>query len=363
MKIEFLNLKKVNKPYEKEFLNKFRKMLKKGWYILGEEVSCFEKDFSSYLNVKHCIGVASGLDALNLIFKGYNFTKGAEVIVPANTYIATILSISANNLTPVLVEPDIRTYNINPEEIEKHITKKTCAILPVHLYGQPADMDSIIEIAKKYDLKVISDSCQAHGAIYNNKKAGSIADAAAFSFYPGKNLGALGDAGAVVTNDNKLADRILYLRNYGSKIKYVNKYKGINSRLDEIQAAFLRVKLPYLDEENEKRRKIAKYYLKNIKNKKLILPYQLNNSISCWHQFVIRTKKRDFLKNYLSKNSIQTIIHYPIPPHKQKAYSELNNCSFPITEKIHNEVLSIPISPVMTGEEIKYVVRVLNEYE
>jgi dTDP-4-amino-4,6-dideoxygalactose transaminase len=287
---------------------------------------------------------------------------GDEIIVPANTYIASILAISHNNLTPVLVEPDINTYLIDSNKIEEKITSKTKAIMIVHLYGQTCEIDKINEIAKKYNLKVIEDSAQAHGAYYKDKKAGNLGDASGFSFYPGKNLGALGDGGAVTTNDRELAECIKALRNYGSHKKYENLYKGFNSRLDEIQAAMLRVKLKYLDEEIENRRKIAKFYLENIKNDKIILPKIRKENNHVWHLFVIRTQKRDKLQKYLLKNGIQTLIHYPIPPHKQKAYKEWNNLSYPITEEIHKTVLSLPISGVMNFEEAKQIVKVVNDF-
>ena len=282
------------------------------------------------------------------------------MIVPANTYVASILAISQNNLTPVLVEPDIETYNIAPEKIEEKITSRTKAIMPVHLYGQVAEMEKINEIAKKYNLKVIEDSAQAHGAYCGAKRTGNLSDASGFSFYPGKNLGALGDGGAVITNDDKLAEKISALRNYGSKVKYENLYKGVNSRLDEIQAAILRVKLRNLDKDNQNRKKIAKFYLENIKNDKIVLPTCKNPESHVWHLFVIRTPDRDNLQKILMEKGVQTMIHYPIAPHKQKAYSEWNHLSLPITEKIHSEVLSLPVSPVMTMQEAETVVEVIN---
>jgi len=361
--IFFLDLKKINLRHEKEFNDVFNKFLNSGWYILGEEVKKFEENFADYCGTKYCIGVANGLDALILILKAYNFEAGSEIIVPANTYIATILAISANGLTPVLIEPDINTYNIDPDKIEEKITKKTKAVMVVHLYGQAAKMDKINNVAKKYNLKVIEDSAQAHGAVYNGKKTGSLGDISGFSFYPGKNLGALGDGGAVTTNNFELAEKIRVLRNYGSEVKYKNTCKGFNSRLDEIQAAILNIKLSLLDEDNQRRQEISKYYRKNIKNKQIILPETPKEESHVWHLFVIRTENRTKLQKYLSDNGIQTMIHYPIAPHKQKAYKELNTLALPITEKIHKEVLSLPISPVMNDEEIKKVVEVINKYE
>jgi len=368
--IKFLDLKEVNKQYKKELIESCKRVIESGWYILGEEVEKFEKEFAEFCGTKYAISVGSGLDALKLIIRGYKelglFKEKDEIIVPANTYIASILAISEERLNPVLVEPRIDTYLIDPDKIEEKITPKTKAIMAVHLYGQTCEMDKIYKIAKKYNLKIIEDSAQAHGAEYKwkengewrIKKAGNLGDASGFSFYPGKNLGALGDGGAVTTNDEKLAEVIKALRNYGSHKKYENLYKGYNSRLDEIQAAMLRVKLKYLDKENKKRKEIAKYYLENIKNNKIILPKIITDSV--WHLFVIRLKERDRLQKYLFENGIQTLIHYPIPPHKQKAYKEWNNLSFPITEKIHNEVLSLPISGVMNLEEAKKIVNVIN---
>jgi dTDP-4-amino-4,6-dideoxygalactose transaminase len=362
----FLDLKKLNAQYRDELIEACKRVIDSGWYILGKEVEEFEKEFANYCGVKYAICVGNGLDALTLILKAYKelgiISDGDEIIVPANTYIATILSISNNNLVPVLVEPDINTYLIDPKKIEEKITKKTKAIMPVHLYGQTCEMDKINEIAKKYNLKVIEDSAQSHGAYFGNKKSGNLGDASGFSFYPGKNLGALGDGGAVTTNDEKLANIIKALRNYGSYKKYKNLYKGTNSRLDEIQAAMLRVKLKYLDDEINRRRKIAKYYLENIRNDKIVLPKVRDEKSHVWHLFVIRTEKRDRLQKYLFDKGIQTLIHYPIPPHKQMAYKEWNNESYPMTEKIHNEVLSLPISGVQTLDETQKVIEAINEF-
>lgn len=360
--IKFLDLHKINERYREEIDSRIKQVLDSGWYILGEQVATFEKNFAKYCGVKHCIGCANGLDALKLIVRAYGFGKGDEIIVPANTYIASILAISENGCTPVLVEPDINTYNINPELIESKITDRTKAIMVVHLYGQAVQMDKIWEIAQKYNLKIIEDSAQAHGAIYKNKRVGSLGDASGFSFYPGKNLGCMGDGGAVTTNDDELAVKIRALANYGSYEKYKNIYKGINSRLDEFQAGILDIKLSYLDKDNEKRREIAKYYRENIKNAKIMLPQTYDEKSHVWHIFAVRVANREEFQNYLMRHGIQTLIHYPIAPHKQACYQEWSNLSLPITEKIHTEIISIPISPVMTIEEASRVVEVVNEY-
>jgi len=361
--IKFLDLNKINQPYENVFQNKLKNVLVRGWYILGDEVKLFEENFAAYCDSKYCIGVGNGFDALTLIFKGYiqlgKMQKGDEVIVPANTYIASILSIIQADLVPVLVEPKLETYNINPDLIQDKITSKTKAILAVHLYGQLAELVSINKIAKINNLIVVEDAAQSHGAILNNSKSKNTQ---AFSFYPGKNLGALGDGGAVVTNDEKLAEVLFSLRNYGSEVKYYNDFIGVNSRLDELQAAFLNVKLPNLDSDNEHRKTIAKRYLSEINNDKIILPFWDFSDNHVFHLFVIRTPKRSELQDYLKQNGIETILHYPIPPHKQKAFENWNHLSFPITEKIHNEILSLPISPVMTVEEVNFVIQKLNSW-
>lgn len=365
--IPFLDLKSMNAQYREELIEACTKVIDSGWYIQGNEYKNFEKEFAKYCGTKHAIGVANGLDALVLIFRAYKemgiMNDGDEVIVPANTYIASILAISENNLVPVLVEPDINTYLIDPEKIEERVTLKTKAILPVHLYGQTCQMDKINQIAKKYNLKVIEDSAQSHGAYFGNKRSGNLGDASGFSFYPGKNLGALGDGGAVTTNDEELAQTIRALGNYGSFKKYENFYKGTNSRLDEIQAAMLRVKLRHLDIEIERRREIAKYYNDSIQNSNIILPCTGNEDNHVWHVFVIRTNNRKDLQKYLSNNGIQTLIHYPITPHKQAAYKEWNSESYVISEKIHNEVLSLPISGVQSLKDTKTIVDLLNKYE
>lgn len=360
--IKFLDLHKINERFRVEIDKKIKQVIDSGWYLLGEEDKNFEQEFAKYCGVKHCIGCANGLDALNLIVKAYGFTKGDEIIVPANTYIATILAISENGCTPVFVEPDINTYNINPDLIEEKITKNTKAIMVVHLYGQAVQMQKIWEIAKRHNLKVIEDSAQAHGALYQSKRTGNLADASGFSFYPGKNLGCMGDGGCITTNDDVLANKVRALANYGSDRKYHHIYKGTNSRLDEIQAAILSVKLPYLDGDNERRREIAKYYRENIKNSKIILPQTYDEKAHVWHVFVVRVQNRNEFQQYLEQNGIQTNIHYPTAPHKQSAYKEYENLCLPITEKIHSEVISLPISPVLTDEEVKKTVEIINAW-
>ena len=364
--IKFLDLEKINNRFRDEIDSRIKTILDKGWYLQGQENETFTKNFAQYCGSKHCIGVANGLDALNLIIKAMGFSVGDEIIVPANTYIASILAITQNGCTPVLVEPDINTYNINPDLIEEKITSRTKAIMVVHLYGQAVQMEKIWELAKKYNLKVIEDSAQAHGARVNVegkiKKVGNLSDASGFSFYPGKNLGCMGDGGAVTTNDDGLAQKIKAIANYGSDRKYHHIYKGVNSRLDEIQAAVLDVKLKYLDKDNQRRREISKYYRENIRNEKIILPKTYNEDSHVWHVFVVRTQERDRFQQYLTDNGIQTIIHYPTPPHKQECYKEWNNLSFPITEEIHKTIISLPISPVMTDEEVEKVVEIVNGY-
>lgn len=363
--IPFLDLKCLNAQYRSELIEACTKVIDSGWYVQGNGCNEFEKEFAEYCGTKYAIGVANGLDALILILRAYKelgiMKDGDEVIVPSNTYIASILAISQNNLVPVLVEPDINTYLINPDKIEEKITSKTKAILPVHLYGQTCEMDKINEIAKKNNLKVIEDSAQSHGAYFKDKRSGNLGDASGFSFYPGKNLGALGDGGAVTTNDEELANTIKALANYGSHKKYENLYKGINSRLDEMQASILRVKLRYLDIESTKRREIANYYLENIKNENIILPILRAEDNHVWHLFVIRTNKRDELQKYLAENGIQTLIHYPIPPHKQNAYKEWNNESYPISEQIHDEVLSLPISSILRLKDVEKIIKIINK--
>ncbi|RTZ05580.1 DegT/DnrJ/EryC1/StrS family aminotransferase [Flavobacterium bomense] len=371
--IPFLDLKKTNKPYETAFQEKLKGFLANGWYILGNEVSEFETNFAAYCGTKYCIGTGNGFDALVLVFKAYivlgKLQKGDEVIVPANTYIASILAILQADLIPVLSEPKLETYNLDPDLITAKITSKTGAILVVHLYGQLAEMEKINEIAAANNLLVVEDAAQAHGASFEDESAktqNQKPKTQAYSFYPGKNLGALGDAGAVTTNDSELARVIQSLRNYGSETKYYNDYVGINSRLDELQAAFLNVKLPFLNAENDRRRTIANRYLSEIKNDKIILPFWDLSNNHVFHLFVIRTQDRTDLQEYLRQNGIQTVIHYPVSPHRQKAFSSetagWNILSFPITEKIHEEVLSLPISPALTPEEVRHIIAILNTY-
>jgi len=371
--IKFLDLQKINSQYTEELKQVASEVIDSGWYLSGERVKQFETHLAEFIGVKHVVGVANGLDALRLILKAYIemgvMQEGDEIIVPANTYIATILAITDNRLKPVLVEPDINTYNLNINFIEQHITSRTRAIIVVHLYGQVCWNEQLEAIAKKNNLKIIEDNAQAIGAIWNEKRTGSLGDAAGFSFYPGKNLGALGDSGAVTTNNDELAEIIRAIANYGSKVKYHNEYQGLNSRLDEIQAAFLDVKLKYIDAENQLRREIAQYYCENIKNKNIILPIRnsqfviRNYSSHVWHVFVIRSKQRDKLQKYLAENGIQTLIHYPIPPHKQYAYKNWNNLLFPITEQIHKEALSLPMSQILTKEEGATIVDAINQFK
>jgi len=366
--IPFLDLKKINQSFPEEIIENISEVMKSGWYILGEKVMAFENEFSKYCGVKETIGTANGLDALTLIFRAYKelgvMKDGDEVLVPSNTYIASILSITENNLAPILVEPDIESYNINENLIEEKITENTKAIMIVHLYGQVAFTDKIGEIAKFFNLKIIEDSAQAHGAELNGVKTGNFGNASGFSFYPSKNLGCLGDGGAVTTNDPKLAETIRALRNYGSIVKYENKYKGVNSRLDELQAAILSVKLKYLDKENTRRIEIANYYCDNIKNDKIVLPAKFNTNLlsHIYHLFVIRTKDRNHLKEYLLDNGIGSDIHYPIPPHKQMAYKEWSNHSYPISEEIHDTVLSIPAGLHLSDGDVEKITTVLNRY-
>ena len=368
--INFLDLKTINDSYEPELSFAVKRVLDSGWYLLGNEVKAFEQEYARYIGTKHCIGVANGLDALRLILKAYitmgEIKEGDEIIVPANTFIASILAITDNRLVPVLVEPDIHTYNIDPNLIEEKITGRTKGIMLVHLYGKNAMSPLIQQLVDKYGLKLIEDNAQAQGCYYGEKRTGSLGHVAGHSFYPGKNLGALSDAGAVTTDDDELADLIRALGNYGSSKKYFVDYKGLNSRLDEIQAAILRVKLKRLDTDNQYRSKIAEYYLQNIQNPEFVLPSYYDENVPfsnhAWHLFVIRHPDRNRLQKYMTENGIQTLIHYPVPPHKQKAYKEWNCLSYPITEQIHNEVLSFPISPVLTIDETKLIVRAIANY-
>ena len=393
--IKFLDLQKINAQYADELKAAASRVIDSGWYLLGNELKTFEQHLAEYIGVKHAIGVANGLDALRLILRAYMemgiIQEGDEVIVPANTYIASILAISDNRLKPVLVEPDINTYNLDISLIEQHITERTKAIMVVHLYGRVCWSEELEALANKYNLKIIEDNAQAIGAEFapqppkgevvtdasnlselsdsksfspfrglGGKKTGALGDAAGFSFYPGKNLGALGDAGAITTNDDTLAETVRALANYGSKHKYVHEYQGLNSRMDEIQAAMLDVKLQYLDRETDHRRKIASYYLENIKHSEIILPIVSNWNTHVFHLFPIRTAKRDDLQKYLTANGVQTLIHYPTPPHLQKCYPEFSTKEYPVTELIHNQELSLPMSGVMEWDEVKRVVEVIN---
>ena len=396
--IKFLDIQRITDSCEPELSQAIQRVVRRGWFLLGEEVAAFEKEYSEYIGVRHCIGVANGLDALRLILRSYMemgvMHEGDEVIVPANTYIASILAITENRLIPVLVEPDINTYNIDVSLIEQHITQRTRAIMIVHLYGQVCWSDELELIAEKYNLKIIEDNAQAAGAIYsgsktegsvssdNNqttnapepgifKRTGSLGHAAGHSFYPGKNLGALGDAGAVTTADDELAAVLRAIANYGSSKKYVNDYAGLNSRLDEIHAAVLRVKLPRLDKDNQRRREVAQYYCENIVNPDIVLPrsgeFFKSTSFTLrlshiWHLFVVRHPQRDELQKFLMDKGIQTLIHYPVPPHRQRAYRWWPPLSLPITEQVHNEVLSLPVSQVMLDEEIHRVTDIVNSY-
>jgi dTDP-4-amino-4,6-dideoxygalactose transaminase len=369
--IKFLDLQKVNAQYADELKCAASEVIDSGWFLQGEKVEKFEQEFSNYLGVKHVITCANGLDALRLILKAYMelgmMHEGDEVIVPANTYIATVLAITDNRLKPVFVEPEIRTYNLDISLIEQAVTPRTKAIMVVHLYGRTCWSEQLEAIAKKYQLKIIEDNAQAIGAYYispiGKKRTGALGDAAGNSFYPGKNLGALGDSGAVTTNNDELTTAVRALGNYGSLQKYVNRYRGLNSRMDELQAAFLSVKLKYLDAENDIRRGIADYYIQHIENEKIIFPISpTHRETHVHHLFVVRTKKREALQKYLTDNGIQTLIHYPIPPHKQECYKEMNKLSYPITEKIHQEVLSLPISPILTVEDMEKTVRAINSF-
>ena len=364
MKVPFVSFKIMEKELNNEIVNAFQRVFEKSWYILGNENVCFENNFASYCGVKNCVGVGNGLDALYLSLKALGIGEGDEVIVPSNTYIATALAVTLNGAIPVFVEPDIRTYNINANRIESAITYKTKAIMPVHLYGQACDMDPILDIAKKYNLFIVEDCAQAHGATYKGKKIGTFGDAAGFSFYPGKNLGALGDAGATVTNDEELAKKVRALGNYGSDYKYHHIYKGNNSRLDELQAAFLAAKLPHLNRMNEERRKIAQKYIYGIKNEEVILPYIPEDANPVWHIFGIRCKRRDELEKFLNDAGIGTNKHYPIPMHLQECYKDLGfkEGDFPIAEEISATELSIPMYYGMTDEEVQYVIDKINEF-
>jgi dTDP-4-amino-4,6-dideoxygalactose transaminase len=362
MQIPFLSLKSSNHAFEEQITQAVADVVASGWYILGDKLKKFEENFAHYCGTKHCIGVANGLDALVILLKAADFPTDSEIIVPANSYIATMLAVSNANLNPILVEPNLDTYLIDYQSIEKAVTPKTKAILVTHLYGKCCEMDEINTIAKKYNLKVFEDAAQAHGATYKGTKTGNLSDGAGFSFYPSKNLGAMGDAGAITTNDDTLAERMRTLRNYGSSAKYVFDYQGYNSRLSEIQAAILQVKLPYLDHQNQIRRKVAERYLVEIKNNKIILPVKNTVNNDAWHLFVVRCEERDNFRKYLSDNGIGTDIHYPIAPHKQLAYQQWQNLQLPITEKIHETIVSLPLNTTLTPEEISYIIQIINEY-
>ncbi len=364
--IPFLDLKGINQQYQQELKDACARVIDSGWYIMGNELAAFEQEFAAYCGTQYCIGVANGLDALTLTLRAWKelgrLQAGDEVIVPANTYIASVLAITENDLVPVLVEPDEDTFNLNTSNIQSALTEKTKAILPVHLYGQISPMDEIMSLSNEHKLLVLEDCAQSHGAQIKDKKCGSWGDAAGFSFYPGKNLGALGDAGAITTNDKELYDVLVALRNYGSHKKYENKYQGVNSRLDEIQAAMLRVKLQHLDKETAHRQHIAQLYLEGISNPKVSLPKLTMKEGHVWHLFVLRTSDRSGLMEHLEKHGIQTLIHYPTPPHQQAAYSYLNEISLPVTEKLHREVISLPISPLMPMADVEYIVKIINSY-
>jgi dTDP-4-amino-4,6-dideoxygalactose transaminase len=364
-KVSYLDMKSPYKELREELDATYQRVMESGWYILGKEVDAFEQEFAKYCGVQYCVGVGNGLEALHLILQAYGIGDGDEVIVPSNTYIATWLAISYAHATPVPVEPDPRTYNLDPERVESAITSQTRAILPVHLYGQPADVDPLMTLAEKYNLKVIEDAAQAQGTLYKGRKSGSLAHAAGFSFYPGKNLGALGDAGAITTNDEILAKKVKILRNYGSKVKYSNDVKGYNSRLDEMQAAFLRVKLSHLDEWNTRRKKIASVYLNSLSDFcDLILPYVPDWASPIWHIFPIRHSKRDDLQKYLRNRGVDTLIHYPVPPHLSGAYADLNfpKGAFPIAETIASSELSLPIGPHLGLDDAGYTANTIREF-
>ena len=357
--VPFLDLKSLYLEIQEELDAAYRRVIASGWYVLGPEVEAFEAEFAQYCEVKHCIGVGNGLEALHLLLRAYGLGTGDEVIVPSNTFIATWMAVTECGATPVPVDPVIETHNIDPELVGNAITSRTRAIIPVHLYGQSADMDPINVLASKHGLIVIEDAAQAQGARYKNRRAGSLGHAAATSFYPGKNLGALGDGGAILTNDTAIAGKVKQLRNYGSKVKYQHEYIGYNSRLDEIQAAFLRVKLSVLDEWNARRRIIATQYSELLAGTEIVLPHVPEYSEHVWHLYVIRSKHRDALREHLEQFGISTIIHYPIPPHQQTCYQELNVHKLPVAELLAEEVLSLPMSPVLRAEDVGIVVNAI----
>ena len=362
--VPFLDLRAAYEELKEEIDEAVARVLGSGYYLLGKEVEALEEEFAEHLNVEYCVGVGNGLDALHLALRALGVGQGDEVLVPSNTYIATWLAVSYAGAVPVPVEPDERTYNIDPEKLEAAITDRTRAIIPVHLYGQPADMDPILEVARKHNLWVLEDAAQAHGACYKGKRVGGLGDIAGWSFYPGKNLGAFGDGGAVTTNNGELADRVRVLRNYGSRTKYFNEVRGFNSRLDEIQAAVLRVKLKHLDEWNRRRRNIAELYRRELEGCDLILPYVPEWAEPAYHLFVVRSGQRDALQQYLETQGIGTLIHYPVPPHLQQAYCEIGLAAgtLPISERIHQEVLSLPIGPHVTEAQVETVTRAVCEF-
>ncbi len=363
MNIHFLNLSRLHSTLRNRIDDAYNRVMDSGCFIMGPELAAFESEFAVYSNVKHCVGVGNGLDALHLLLRAYEIGLGDEVIVPSNTFIATWLAVSQCGATPVAVEPDINTHNINPALIAAAITPRTKAIIPVHLYGQPADMDPINQLAAKHGLIVIEDAAQAQGALYKSRRVGSLGNAAGTSFYPGKNLGALGDGGAVLTNDDAVADQVRRLRNYGSSIKYQHDHAGFNTRLDELQAAFLREKLKVLDVWNIKRKTIAQIYTDMLSSANCITPLVPDYADSVWHLYVIRSQQRDKLKAYLEKNGVSTVIHYPIPPHRQACYADYASQSYPISEMLAKEVLSLPISPDMTNDELNKVVKCIRNFD
>ena len=360
--IPFLDLKRVNAPHDAVIREGIKRVLESGWYILGKECEAFEKEFANFCEVRHCIGVANGLDALSLILRAYDVGPGDEVIVPSNTFIATWLAVSHVGAQPVPVEPDSQTYNIDPALIEEAITPRTRAIIPVHLYGQPADMGPIMEVAQRHSLRVIEDAAQAHGARYRGRRAGSLGDAAGFSFYPGKNLGALGDGGAITTDDSVLAAKLRKLRNYGSSIKYVHELAGVNSRLDEIQAAVLRAKLSALDKENAERSRIASFYIDSLNGTSLQLPIVIPDAEPVWHLMVIRTTRRAEVQAALTQSQIGHLVHYPTACHKQGAYALQSWPALPIAESLSNQLLSIPIAPYLSDLDLLQVIDIVKKY-
>ncbi|MEY4563889.1 MAG: hypothetical protein RLZZ618_3166 [Pseudomonadota bacterium] len=359
--VEFLNLKRVNAPHEPAIQDAVRRVIDSGWYVLGQEGASFEREFAAYCETEHCIGVANGLDALHLILRGYGIGPGDEVIVPSNTFIATWLAVSQAGATPVPVEPDPATHNMDPARIAAAITPRTKAIMPVHLYGQPADMDPILELARKHSLRVIEDAAQGHGARYKGRRTGSLGDAAGFSFYPGKNLGALGDGGAITTRDPDLAATLRKMRNYGASVKYQHDIPGVNSRLDELHAAVLRAKLPHLDQENQNRRDRAAEYLHALRDAPVVLPAVLAGTEPVWHLFVVRSAQREVLQKGLTERGIGSLVHYPIACHRQKAYGHMSWPALPIAEQFQGEVLSLPISPYLSSADVRLVVDAVHE--